>query len=192
MIVLIMGMSKSGTTLAAHTLDASGINFRPENKRGNYPACPYENLEGCKICMEQIGVKRKKSLFMPEKIIDLPKKIKKYIQIRSKQDKDWGFKFPYLTFVYPIWKKYLPKDHIAIALKRKSKGLVRHYSGKNKNWKQLKNRNRILFVQKYYNNLIDSYNIPIIQFEEFIEKGSIVLEKIIGYKLPDVRDGRKH
>jgi hypothetical protein len=184
-----MGMSKSGTTLAARTLDAAGINFRPEHKRAGYPACPYENLPGCKICMQQIGADRKRSLFMPEKIIDLPEKIKQYIKIRSKQDKEWGFKFPYLTFVYPYWKKYFP-EHIAIALKRKPAGLLKHYA-KGKHL-CIDRQNIILKVQAHYNKLIDSYNIPVIQFEDFIQRGPIVLEKIIGRKLPDVRDGKKH
>ena len=98
MIVVVMGMSKSGTTLTARTLDAAGINFRPERKRAGYPACPYENMEGCKICMEQIGIAKKRSLYMPVEIKD-NKKILPYIKMRSRQDTDWGFKFPYLTFV---------------------------------------------------------------------------------------------
>ena len=189
MIIMIMGFSKSGTALTARTLDAAGINFRPERKRGKYPRCPYENLQGCQICMEQIGINKKQSLYYPEKIKD-SKKILPYIQMRSKQDREWGFKFPYLTFVYNIWKKYLPKDHIAIGLNRSREGLFRYYnrhSGYTKEKQQL-----ILKIQKHYNELMDSYGIPIIQFEDFIDKGPIVLEKIIGRKLPDVRDGKKH
>lgn len=191
MIYIIMGFSKSGTTLTARTLDADGINFRPEKKRDKYPQCPYENLLGCKICMEQIGIEKKKSLYLPKEIKD-SNKIKSYIEMRSKQDPDWGFKFPYLTFVYSIWKKYLPKEHIAIALKRTPKGLLSHYNRKGRiNLSKEKNR-IILNAQTHYNDLIDSYNIPIIQFEDFLKHGPIVLEKIVGRKLPDVRDGKKH
>lgn len=191
MIVMIMGMSKSGTTLTARTLDTAGVNFRPERKRGDYPKCPYENLEGCQICMEQIGIKEKKSLYIPGKIIDLPEKIKQYIYSRSQLDQNWGFKFPYLTFVYPIWKKYLP-EHITIALKRSPQGLLRHYEKRAKKKASKERRKYIFKVQSYYNNLIDSYNIPVIQFENFINKGPSVLEKIVNMKLPDVRDGKKH
>ena len=189
MIILIMGFSKSGTTLTARTLDAAGINFRPEKKRAGYPSCPYENLQGCQICMEQIGIKKKRSLFLPTEIKD-SKKILPYIQMRSKQDREWGFKFPYLTFVYNIWKKYLPKDYIAIGLKRSPKGLLKHYGQRN-NYTSEKSQ-KILTIQEHYNELMDSYGIPIIQFEDFIKKGPTVLEKIIGRKLPDVRDGGKH
>lgn len=191
MVVVIIGMSKSGTTLTARTLDAAGINFRPERKRGGYPSCPYENLEGCKICMEQIGAKRKKSLYFPTKIKDSDK-IKPYIKSRSKLDREWGFKFPYLTFVYDMWKKHLPKDHIAIGLKRSPEGLLRHYGRRSEYYVTGKGRQIVLTMQEHHNKLIDSYKIPVIQFEDFIELGPIVLEKIIGRKLPDVRDGKKH
>ncbi|KKN63335.1 hypothetical protein LCGC14_0502830 [marine sediment metagenome] len=191
MIVMILGMSKSGTTLAARTLDAAGINFSPEKKRADYPSCPYENLEGCRICMEQIEIDRKKSLYYPTKIKDSTR-IVSYIKMRSKQDRNWGFKFPYLTFVYHIWKKYLPEDHIAIALKRTLEGLLWHYSKKGKIILTENKKQTILNIQEKYNNLIDNYGIPVIQFEDFINKGPIVLEKIIGRKLPDVRDGKKH
>ncbi len=189
MIVMIMGMSKSGTTLTARTLDAAGINFRPEKKRAGYPACPYENLEGCKICMEQIGINKKKSLYLPTKIKD-SNKIAPYIKMRSKQNIEWGFKFPYLTLVYDIWKKYLPADHIAIGLKRTPEGLLKHYG--RRNGYTHKKSTEILKIQDYYNKLIDIYGIYIIQFEDFIDKGPVVLEKIIGRRLPDVRDGKKH
>lgn len=195
MIVIIMGFSKSGTTLTARTLDAAGINFRPEHKRSSYPSCPYENLSGCKICMEQIGIEKKKSLYIPEVIFDndyIGLKIKHYIVNRSKQDRDWGFKFPYLTFVYPIWKKYLPIDHVAIALKRTPKGLLSHYSRKGRIKLSKEKKRIILNAQAHYNKLIDNYNIPVIQFEDFIKHGPVVLEKIVGRKLLDVRDGKKH
>jgi len=186
-----MGFSKSGTTLTARTLDAAGINFRPEKKRNKYPQCPYENLAGCKICMEQIGIDKKKSLYIPAVIKD-SNKIKPYIEMRSKQDLDWGFKFPYLTFVYHKWKNYLPEDHIAIALKRTQKGLLSHYSRKGRIKLGKNKRKLILKAQSIYNDLIDYYNIPVIQFEDFIKRGPVELEKIVGRKLPDVRDGKKH
>jgi hypothetical protein len=194
MIVIIMGFSKSGTTLTARTLDASGINFRPEKKRDRYPKCPYENLEGCKICMEQIGIDKKKSLYMPKHIIDneaMGIKIQQYIEARSKLDKDWGFKFPYMTFVYHIWKKYLP-EHIAIGVKRSPEGVLRHYGRRGKYYTKGKGRKLVLKVQERYNNLIDFYGIPVIQFEDFIKNGQGALEKIVGRKLPDVRDGKRH
>jgi hypothetical protein len=142
MIVIVMGMSKSGTTLISRTLDASGINFRPERKRRGYPACPYENKEGCDIIMRQI--------------------------------------------------KYLPKNHIAIASKRSTERLLYHYWNRGRKGLCDRQRKQVIKTQKIYNDLIDSYNIPVIQFEDFIKKGPVVLENIIGRKLPDVRDGKKH
>lgn len=188
-IVIVMGMSKSGTTLTARTLHNAGINMGAVEE-GSYPRCPYEDDLACEIMMEQVGIDRKKSLYLPDKIRDLPDRIKYYVEMRSKKGGDWGVKFPYMTLVYDIWRRYLP-DHIPIALKRNPEGLVGHYARRGEYWSHGRGRELILAVQSYYNYLIDSYNVPVIRFEDLIKNGPGAIEKIIGRELPDVREPRK-
>ena len=107
MVVMILGFSKSGTTLTAKTLHAAGINFG-DITTGNYPGSPYEDPSGCDVIMKSFGIEQKKSLFIPDKIDYDEEEIKSYITMRSIKSKDWGFKFPYLTYVYGVWKKFLP------------------------------------------------------------------------------------
>lgn len=190
MIVIVMGMSKSGTSLVSKTLHHSGINMAPRCL-GNYAKSTYEDPRIQKLLTKMVGVDKLRSLWLPTSI-DVSDKIinaiKKYIASRSG---DWGCKQPYMTLCYHIWKKYLPK-HIAIGIKRSQEGLIQHYTKRGKSWAQQPNRDKILRVQNVHNIIMESHGIPIIKFEDFIKKGPIVLEKIIGRKLKDVRDGKKH
>jgi hypothetical protein len=194
MIVMILGFSKSGTTLAAKTLHEVGVNMGNVTT-GKYPGSPYEDPDGCAVIMKSFGIEKKQSLFIPSEINYNATEILNYINMRSSQSKNWGFKFPYLTLVYGEWKKYLP-EHIAFAMKRKPKSLLTHYT-RGKQYKK-EFAEKVFTAQKIYNNLIDLYDIPVIWFEDFLRDGPIHLEKIIGRKLPDMRnyegrgDGRKY
>ncbi len=197
MIILIIGFSKSGTTLVAKTLHAAGINFR-DVTTGDYPASPYEDPIGCDIIMESFGVHRKRSLYVPGKINYNVFKIKEYIEMRSIASDSWGFKFPYLTFVYGEWEKYLPEDHICIALKRQPESLLTHYTKNRPTWDK-KKADEIWYAQKQCNNLIDAYGVPVINFEDLLKNGPIEIEKVTGLtNLKDFRnyhgkgDGRKY
>lgn len=189
MTVFILGFSKSGTTLAARTLHEAGIDMMP-GCTGSYPACPYENWEGCKLIMDSFGIKKKKSLFLPTDVNFDPVFLKEYIDFRSRRSKEWGFKFPYLTLVYEDWKFYLPKDHIAIGCKRTPEGVLSHYTRGKKKYNKA-SAERIFAVKKVYDDIIDSLDIPVIWFEDFLKNGPGELEKIVGRKLPDVREARR-
>ena len=181
MIVVVMGMSKSGTTLVSKTLHESGINMYPE-KTGDYKHSKYEDPEAIKILMKMIGVDRLQSLYIPEKININDKiisEIKKYI---ASKKGDWGFKQPYTTLCYKVWKKYLP-PHIAVGIKRTPKGLLSHWEKRHKKV----NKDRVLIVQSVYNELMKSYGIPVINFEDFLKRGPRVLQDIVGIYLKDVR-----
>lgn len=188
MVVMIFGFSKSGTTLVAKTLHASGINFG-DITTGDYPGSPYEDPEGCDIIMKSFGIYRKKSMYIPNEINYDISAIRNYIYWRGQKNRKWGFKFPYLTYVYAEWKKHLPPDHIAIALKREPESLLTHYTRSKRVW----------YVQKIYNDLIDSYKVPVIHFEDLLRNGPVEIEKATGLKgLKDMRnyrgrgDGRKY
>lgn len=168
MVIMILGFSKSGTTLAAKTLHAAGYNFG-DITIGDYPGSPYEDPDGCDLIMKSFGIYRKQSLYIPAKINYDVSAIRNYIYWRSQEHANWGFKFPYLTYVYAEWKKHLPADHIAIALKREPQSLLTHYTRNKKDYKQ-ESAERIWYVQKIYNDLIDSYEIPVIHFENLLKK----------------------
>ena len=195
MIVFILGFSKSGTTMCARALHKAGIDFGI-TKDGDYPKQPYEEKTGCELIMKQIGALKKDSLFIPTTYNFDAEEIEKYIKERSNKLKNWGFKFPYMTFIYSSWKAYLP-EHKVFALKRSPRSLLTHYS-KNKNNLNNEKKERILKVQKRYNNIIDSLNIKVFHFEKILSEGFEELENYIGIKIPDVRnykgigDGNKY
>lgn len=182
MIVIVMGMSKSGTTLISKTLHESGINMYP-GKTGNYNHSKYEDPDCIEILLEMFNQDRLKSLYIPHKIKFTSKiqgDIKNYI---ASKKEDWGVKQPWLTLCYPEWKKFLPEYHIAIGIKRTFEGLISHWHKRNKNI----NIEHLRIVQNIYNLKMLSYGIPVLSFEQFIKNGPIKLEKIISRKLKDVR-----
>jgi len=195
MVVLIMGFSKSGTTMTARALHKAGINFGIEQD-GKYPGQPYEEEVGCSLIMQQIGAPKKDSLFLPENIVVKRKEVEQYCMYRYERNRNWGFKFPYITFVYQYWKQFLP-DHIAIALKRSPESVITHYT-KNRKKFDMRKAKRVWKVQAEYNELIDSYKIPVFHFEKILAEGFGEVEKLFGIKIPDVRnyqgigDGNKY
>lgn len=188
MIVIVLGMSKSGTTLISKTLHHSGFDMSPV-RTGGYAQAKYEDPEMIKILQKMLQVEGLPSLYLPETIIwnnDIKKDIKEYLKTKSG---DWGVKQPYLTLCYETIRQFLPK-HIVVASKRSPEGLLHHYrKGKKLNKGRAK---YILKVQAFYNEIIDRLEIPVVHFEEFLRRGPSVLAEIVGCKLVDVRDGKEH
>ena len=183
MIVVVLGMSKSGTTLVSKTLHESGINMFP-GKTGNYARSKYEDPEMVKILLKMFKSDRLKSLFIPKKFLfdtKIEAMVLKYFKKR-KGIKNWGVKQPWLTLCYDLLRFYFP-DHIAIGVKRSFAGLVSHWTKRGKNI----DRYKVQRVQDHYNKLIDGYKIPVVNFENLLKYGPVSLEKIIGRKLKDVR-----
>ena len=193
MIVIVMGMSKSGTTLIAKTLHESGIDMSPA-RTGNYSQSKYEDPTIIEILLEMFSIDRLKSLYIPEKILlnnKIKTQIKKYIKSNNNLKKHWGFKQPWITLCYPEFKKFLPINHLAIGVRRSYKGLLSHWRKRGKKV----NEQRVFIVQQTYNALLESYNIPIIDFENILKNGPVELDKITnnyfkkhGIVLKDVRE----
>jgi hypothetical protein len=184
MIIIVLGMSKSGTTLTAKTLHESGFNMHPK-RTGNYKQSKYEDQWAVKILLEMVNAPYLKSLYLPKKINVNDKiiaDIKRFIHVRDVGN--WGIKQPYLTLTYHIWKDYLP-EHKVIAIKRSPAGLLSHWQKR----KKKVNGYRVMKVQKLYNSIIDDLNIPVITFENFLLQGPVILQKALGLKqkLKDVR-----
>lgn len=184
MIVIVMGMSKSGTTLISKTLHESGIDMNP-GKTGNYNQSKYEDPEMIDILFDMFQIDRLKSLYIPPRIkmdADIIERIKNYVDKR-KNKKHWGVKQPWLTLCYNKIKKYFPPHHFVIGIKRSPEGLINHWVKRGKKVC----REKLLLVQNIYNLMMNIYDIPVLSFEDFLKNGPKRLEKIIGIKLKDVR-----
>lgn len=193
MIVIVLGMHKSGTTLIAKTLHESGIHMGVEEV-GNYPKCKYEDPRVSQITKKILygsESQNRKSLDLPSSSyfqdnikIDIIAKIKDYILDRCKKHgTNWGFKFPDVTLCYDIWKDYLP-FHKAVGVIRKREKIIEHYQKRRKNKSDIKTINRVC---DNYEALLYSYNIPYVHYENIMRFGNSELEKIIGIKLKDCR-----
>lgn len=183
MIYVVMGMSKSGTTLVSKTLHESGINMYP-GKTGNYKQSKYEDPEMIKILLKMFNTKKLQSLYIPEKIIindKIRNDIKNYISKRSCCH-NWGFKQPWVTLAYLHFLHFLP-EHTAIGIQRSPAGLINHWKKRGKKV----NEKKVKYVQNIYNTLMQGYGISILSFENFIKNGPGELEKITGLRLKDVR-----
>lgn len=182
MIVLVLGFSKSGTTLVSKTLHESGINMHP-GKTGNYNQSKYEDPEAIKILLQMLRVDRLKSLYIPDKIFfnaGIKKQIRTLINNRSG---DWGIKQPYLTLCYQEWQSLLP-PHICVGIRRNFEGVKSHWTKRGKKIDEKK----LYRVWKLYNTYMEMDKIPMISFEYFINHGPGQLQRVIGRKLKDVRE----
>jgi hypothetical protein len=184
MIYIVIGMSKSGTTLVAKTLHESGIDMNP-GKTGNYNQSKYEDPDIIEILLKMFKTDRLQSLYIPDNIIynkEIINEIKDYISKRSCKH-EWGVKQPWLTLCYPEFRKLLP-EHKVIGIERSFKGLISHWTKRNK-----KINEELLFtVQRIYRAKMISYDVPILNYENFLKYGPVELEKIVGMKLKDVRE----
>jgi len=187
MIVIVLGMSKSGTSLVSKTLHDSGIDMRPK-KIGSYQEkCTYEDQEAVQILKRMMGNNILQSMYLPTEL-NMNNKIARSIKkLVSSRRGSWGIKQPWMTLCYHLWKPYLP-PHIVVGVKRTPEGLLSFWTKRNK----MVNEKEVLHVQSYYNKIIDDLKIPVVLFEDFIVHGPVVLELILKTKLKDVRDNRNH
>lgn len=189
MIVIVLGMHKSGTTLIAKTLHQSGINMGV-GVEGDYPRAKYEDSRVAKITKQLLyGGTNRHSLALPDR--SLSKKniyiyawMQDYIIDRCKaHGTNWGFKFPDVTLCYDVWRRYLPY-HRAIGVRRNRKSIISHYLRQKK---QKNNIDQINRVCDFYENKLYSYNCPVIDFDDYMDTGPIMLKKILGIDIVDCR-----
>jgi len=184
MIVIVLGMHKSGTTLVAKTLHESGINMGV-SESGDYPKIKYEDSRVAKITKQLLyGQQKRHSLELPpnsELTDNSLNEMYNYVKMRTN---NWGFKFPDVTLCYDAWKMVLPEGHIAIGVKRDRKDIVAHYKRRKRHDHSEKVINLVI---DYYNSYLDQYKVPTMQFEDYINNGPGCLEDILGIKLKDCR-----
>lgn len=187
MIVIILGMHKSGTTLVAKTLHESGVHMGVEGT-GDYPKCKYEDPYISMITKQIIwGSQRRHSLDIPGEFNIDEKELlilKEYIKNRIKRHgTNWGFKFPDVTLMYDIWKDILPY-HTAIGIKRDRKDIVAHYMRRRK---QTHDPKKINHACDIYESRMYAAGVPVVNYEDIMKFGPIMLEDILKIPLKDCR-----
>lgn len=187
MIVIVLGMHKSGTTLVAQTLSESGIDMGV-SCHDEYPRCKYEDPQAQVICRDILYAgNRRHSLDAPSSYNDRASEIRDYVKRQS--GGNWGIKVPDMTLCYDQWRDILP-FHRVIGVRRNLDGVMSHYMRRRNNRPE---RGLVAYTWHMYNTMLRAYRVPIISFEDLLARGPVVIEEATGLSgLPDFRDGREH
>jgi hypothetical protein len=135
-VVIVLGMHKSGTTLVAEMLHSSGIDMgRVDWREGSYDTGKkYEDPEASLITKAVLGVS------WTHKSYDIPKtphlhddeRLQKitddYVVRRTQRNESWGFKEPRVCLAFSHWKRSLPDDFRIIYVVRDPIELWKHYT----------------------------------------------------------------
>lgn len=140
MIYIVLGMHKSGTTLTAQLLHASGINMGFDLTEGedDYGAEKCEGRLLREINNSLLGSTGVFSLDVkvPEDFLEKKanaEKVKQLIDAQSAYT-DWGMKNPIQTLTYPFWQERLP-EHKLILVFRSPEPVSKHYIRSRPNYK---------------------------------------------------------
>jgi hypothetical protein len=134
MIFVVLGMHKSGTTLAASLLHESGVPMGEHDPTVSYDeGNRYEMAEVRKLNVDllrgpdaawSLDVTRVVELETLEP--GLEARMGAFVERTSRRWRDWGFKDPRTCLTYGAWTRVLP-DHRVIATFRHPQELWRHY-----------------------------------------------------------------
>lgn len=185
MIYIVLGFHKSGTTLVARTLHEAGINMGV-TETGEYPKCKYEDKRVQKIKNDILyDGQITPSYAMPTSYNDCSADIEKYIQSRRDEGNiKWGFKCPDVTLCYKQFELLIPFWSRAVGVRRNLADVLAHYNRHS----EPPEPHLIEAAYHVYNTMLRGYKIPIINYEDIMDCGPIVIENATGLKnLPDVR-----
>ncbi len=201
MTYLILGMHKSGTTLLAQTLHASGVDMGPDvdDDRFRYAGNQCESPSVNAINNDILDTHGKNSLDIvpPLEANETPsitQRIGQLIDEQEAQKGHWGLKDPRLCFSYPVWRKYLP-DHTVIGVYRDLYGVLGHYL-KNKRGTS-ERRRKIVKAWLAYNEAVlkileekGKENGFLFQYEALMEDDRHWerLNEVVGITLTDFRE----
>ena len=142
MVVVVLGMHKSGTTLVARMLHESGIDMGDVGARASDSAHDrsydrgekYEDPEADLLTKAVLLVDwHHKSYILPpvSAPLDDPKLnalTRAYIARRTAAGTDWGFKDPRVCLAYHHWRRFLPSDYRVVFVVRDPRELWRHFT----------------------------------------------------------------
>ncbi len=203
LIVVVLGMHKSGTSLITDVLHSSGISMvEAYQKDISYDSGSKAERDSTKVINNMIlGSDDLFSLAITNKIyIDksiLEKMRETLIRIND-TEKDWGFKDPRTCLTYDLWKNLLPKHKVIIVF-RSPEEVWTHY------WKSpLKKRLRVMrrffdswcMHNKNMLNILsgDMADFLVIEYSKFMKSNSELnrLESFLGRPLVDARKRELH
>lgn len=124
MIVIVLGMHKSGTTLVSQILHHSGINMDDDldpsisYDRGN----KYERQSVLRLDLEILGTGVNDILgIRPDRARSLTEsqrwRMREIIEGCQARYPDWGIKEPRMCLTYPLWREELP-SHLLVGVYR--------------------------------------------------------------------------
>lgn len=205
MIVVVLGMHKSGTTLLAEMLHKSGIDMVETAPSSGYDGGNKYERESTNLynkrLLGKLSHKSVSAIHKPTRVTQLGLNEMSAIidECRSRNPESWGFKDPRTVMTYDEWAKVLP-PHVVVAVYRHYHEVLRHYSKKSR--RQLWSLNpytrtyRVLRAWTIYNQrLVDivtemtgkavllSYEALMTDDQEFRR-----LQNVLNRNLVDVRD----
>lgn len=121
MIYVVLGMHKSGTTLASQILHHSGINMGEEidPQVGYGQGNKYERESTWRLNEEILACNGKPSIDIPAPgrltmSPDQRRKMRAIIQDLNRRYTDWGFKDPRTCLTYPLWAEELGEHRLVV------------------------------------------------------------------------------
>ena len=136
LVVVVLGMHKSGTSLVSETIHHSGIDMVEAIPSATYDTGQhYERLSTNAINKDLLQASHLHSL-ETTKLLDVANvapqvrdSAKSLVETLMKRGKDWGFKDPRTCLTYGFWKEILP-DHKLVCIFRDVFEVYQHYRGK--------------------------------------------------------------
>lgn len=120
LIIVVLGMHKSGTTLVSQMLHSSGINMGDFDENISYDrGNQYEREEAFQLNLEILGAPDDEvlDLALPQNLaMDVRQREKMQAMISENQatGQSWGFKDPRTSLTYPLWAEELPPHKIVV------------------------------------------------------------------------------
>lgn len=123
MIVVVLGMHKSGTTLVSRLLHHSGIEMLDADDQRSYDqGNQYERERTLRLNDRLLGSEGLESISirsMPASDVadDIEGEMRELIEDLSGSRTTWGFKDPRTCLTYPLWERVLPPHRIVAVMR---------------------------------------------------------------------------
>lgn len=177
MIYVVLGMHKSGTTLAAQILHHSGINMGEnlENGASYDQGNQYERESTWRLNEDILRAHYQRSIDirLPANLQLSPSqrdRMRQIIASANQQYTHWGFKDPRTCLVYPLWASELPEHRLIVIYRDPTEPWPRYRP------RHARNRYREPFVAWRYLQSWCEHNLKILSYLKETTQPYIVLD----------------